>query len=164
MVTSAGGSNGAQSGPVARPLHPADVVLHAACLDAEIVTQRALGPDAGIMAVAEQFTDTAAGEIAGRPDSFGRVHEDRGMAEEAVGKHRNGDKGRVRQLEAAQVIGDPKLGDLKLPVPDHALHDLADVVRAPQLQVDPFGPDPAIEQRARAVVIPAGKGELQIGH
>ena len=61
------------------------------------------------------------------------------MTEEAVGKYRNGDEGRVRQLKAAQVIGDPKLGDVKLPVPDHALHDLADVVRAPQFQVDSLG-------------------------
>src|SRR5258705_9348195 len=86
------------------------------------------------------------------------------MAEEAVGKYGNGDKGRVRQLKAAQVISDPKLGDLKLPVPDHSLHDLTDVVRTPQLQVDSLEPDSTIEQCARAVVIPASKGELQIRH
>ena len=116
------------------------------------------------MAVALQFSDPAAGEIAGRPDPLGRIHEDRGMAEEAVRKYGNGDKGRVRKLEAAQVVGDPKLGDLKLPVPEHALHDLADVECAPQLEVDPLRPDPTVEQRARAVVIPASKGELQIRH
>src|SRR6476620_4614036 len=86
------------------------------------------------------------------------------MAEEAVGKYRNGDKGRIRLLKTAQIISDPELGGLKLPMPDHALHDLTDVVRAPQLQVDPLEPDTTIEQRARAVVIPAGQGELQICH
>ena len=52
-------------GPGHRPVHPADVVHHAASLDAEIVTQCALRPDAGVMAVAVQFADPAAGEIAG---------------------------------------------------------------------------------------------------
>src|SRR4051794_5781661 len=86
------------------------------------------------------------------------------MAEETVGKYGNGHKGRVRLLKGAEVVSDPKLGNLELPVADHALHDLTDVVRAPQLQVDSLEPHSTIEQRARAVVIPTSQGELQIRH
>src|SRR5262249_33531781 len=86
------------------------------------------------------------------------------MAEKAVRKNGNGSKRRIHQLETAQVVSDPQLGDVKLPMAEHPLHDFADVRGAPQVEVDTFGPDPAIEQRARAVVVPASKGKLQIGH
>src|ERR1041385_1450891 len=81
--------------PRRSPFDAADEMLQAACSYPEIVAQRAFGPNSGIMAIALQFSDTAAGEIAGSANTLFCVHENRGVPEETVRKHGNCDERRV---------------------------------------------------------------------
>src|ERR1051325_239826 len=81
--------------PRRSPFDAADEMLQAACSYPEIVAQRAFGPNSGIMAIALQFSDTAAGEVAGRADALFSVYDKRGVPRETVRKHRNCDERRV---------------------------------------------------------------------
>src|SRR6185312_11578124 len=147
-----------------RAIHAADIMCHAAGGDTELVAQDPLGPNAGIVSVAQQLSHPASGEIARRLDALSGIHENSGVAKEAIWEDRDGNEGRIHQFKAAQIIGDTKLRDVELPAAQHSFHDLADIARAPQLEVDAGRLDPTIEQRARAIVVPTGKCELQVRH
>ncbi len=96
-------------------------------------------------------------------DAALRRDEDAVVAEEARGKHRNGDEGRVLARQRHRIGGQRHLRRVELAVAQHAEERLLDR-QLEDVEIDALGRDAAVGERADAVVVPAGKGQAQLRH
>ena len=96
-------------------------------------------------------------------DTRAFAHVDAGVSEELRHRDRNGMKGTIATPDQRGVGGQRQFGRVELPVFQHARKHLA---RTQDLhfQIDAFRLDEPVDQRAGAVVVPAGKRQFQIGH
>src|SRR5689334_8106298 len=107
--------------------------------------------------------DLAAHEVLRLLDLRLRVHVDARVAEEARREHRDRDEMPLVLEERDRVRRQRHLRHVELAVPQHAKEGLLDG-HVEVREVDAVGLDAALEQAARAVVVPATEGEPEPGH
>src|SRR6266704_249711 len=98
----------------------------------------------------------------GSDSGLGR-DEDARVAEEARGKHRDGDEGWLLPHERNAIRRERHLRRVELAVAQHPEEGLLDVEVLIH-EVDALGTHAAVGERARAVVVPAREGKLELGH
>ena len=102
-------------------------------------------------------------EVLRLADAAVAIDEDAGVPEIAGRENGNGDKRLGIAKHGKRVGGERHFGDVKFPVADHPEKSFLDGdvdVR----QVDPVDGNAVLEQRARAVIIPAGHRQAKLGH
>jgi hypothetical protein len=85
------------------------------------------------------------------------------VPEIAVREDRQGQERRIRQVEHAQEVGQPELGDIQF-TRGHALENVGDQRRGVQGDVGAGDRDPPVEQRLGVLVAVDAQVELRIGH
>ena len=115
------------------------------------------------MAIKEELADLLADQILRLLDALVGVDVDRRMGEQPDRIDRNGDERRIVLVQRVEIEGQPQLGGFELALAHHAVEGRRRK-RVVIGEIDALGLDAAVHQRARAIVIPARQGHLQIGH
>ena len=106
-------------------------------------------------------TDTLALEVRRRLDARVGAHIDAGVAKHLRQRHRDADERTCAAALQRRIGGERQLRYVELLLLQHARERLARPHHL-DVEIDAFGLDAAVDQRAGAVVIPAGKCELEI--
>jgi hypothetical protein len=85
------------------------------------------------------------------------------MTEHARRKYRDGYERGIGPEQGQDVRGQRHFGDVEFVVPQHAEERFLDR-KAQVVEVKALRPDALVDERARAVVVPAGEGESQRRH
>ncbi len=138
------------------------VVGDAVDRNAVVVGEDAADPHRGghlVLGIADALAD----QIDRFANPAGGVHVDARMAEKSGRENRNGDKRGLGRGQRHDVRGQGHLGDIELPVPQHAeegfFHRQRQVV-----QIDAIGLHALLEEGTRAVVVPTGQRQSQLRH
>ena len=145
-----------------RLLLAAGEVLRARRIDAVLVLQDAADPDRCGHLIFRN-ADFFARKILRLADAAFRRDENARVAEEARGEHRDRDEGGLLPHERNAVRGERHLRRVELAVAQHPEEGLLDEEVLVD-EVDALGPHAAVGERARAIVVPAGEGKLELGH
>ena len=107
--------------------------------------------------------DPPALEVLRRLDAGVGADIDAGVAEDLRERHRHRHERALAAALERRVGGERELRDLELLVVQHALERLARA-QDPDVEIDAFGFHPTVDQRAGAIVVPAGERELEVRH
>ena len=143
-------------------VEPAHEPVHVLRLDAVIVLQHAAHEDEAGRAPLRR-ADAFTLEVLRRVDAGAAAHVDAGMTEHFGERDRHRHERAIAAAFERRVGGKRKLGDLKLLVVEHALERLTRTQDL-DVEIDALRLHAPVDQRPRAIVIPAGEGELEIGH
>ncbi len=107
--------------------------------------------------------DPPALQVLRRLDAGVGADIDAGVAEDLRERHRHRHERALAAALERRVGGERELRDLELLVVQHALERLARA-QDPDVEIDAFGFHPTVDQRAGAIVVPAGECELEVRH
>src|SRR6266705_3438547 len=137
-------------------------VLAARGVDAVLVLQDSANPY-GRGHLVLRHADSLACELLRLTDAALRGYENARVPEKARWKNGDGDEGGVLTHERHAIRGQRHLRRVELAVAQHPEKRLLDEEFVID-EVDALGVHAAVGERASAVVVPAGEGELESGH